>query len=246
MINKANRLNFGAVDELNSFLIRRQLLTMESKRIQTVLADTEAEVKVRQGDLVDIRDGVLTALREHLGRQEEVARVESLNRQKLENLPRNAERYLRRRVKKLLAHLKPQLRRQIADRSEAVRVQDAGWHLPKVQQLTAWTEWFAEYERPSRKPPRFRKDRIQVALVVSGGIGDLLKSTHLVGPISDHFACDLTIIAAQSAVGEVVAHNPYVTDTLVPVSFHVFRFTEGLRNIPVFDLIIVWKYVCSI
>ena len=112
-----------------------------------------------------------------------------------------------------------------------------------MQQLTAWTEWFAEYERPSRKPPRFRKDRIQVALVVSGGLGDLLKSTHLVGPISDHFACDLTIIAAQSAVGEVVAHNPYVTDTLVPVSFHVFRFTEGLRNIPVFDLIIVWKYV---
>ena len=104
---QGNRLNFGAVDELNSFLIRRQLLTMESKRIQTVLADTEAEVKVRQGDLVYLRDGVLTALREHLGRQEEVARVESLNRQKLENLPRNAERYLRRRVKKLLAHLKP-------------------------------------------------------------------------------------------------------------------------------------------
>ena len=44
---KGNRLNFGAVDELDSFLIRRQLLTMERKRIQTVLADTEAEVKVR-------------------------------------------------------------------------------------------------------------------------------------------------------------------------------------------------------
>ena len=239
---KGNRLNFGAVDELDSFLIRRQLLTMERKRIQTVLADTEAEVKVREGDLVYLRDGVLTALREHLGRQEEVARVESLNSQKLENLPRNAERYLRRRVKKLLAHLKPDSAAD-PDRSEVFRVQDPGWHLPKVQQLTAWTEWFAEYERPSRKPPRFRKNRIQVALVVSGGLGDLLKSTHLVGPISDHFACDLTIIAAQSAVGEVVAHNPYVTDTLVPVSFHVFRFTEGLRNIPVFDLIIVWKYV---
>ena len=49
------------------------------------------------------------------------------------------------------------------------------------------------------KPARaFRKDRIQVALVVSGGIGDLLKSTHLVRAISDHFSCDLTIIMAHT------------------------------------------------
>ncbi len=53
---------------MDNFLIRRQLLTMESKRIQTVLAETEAEVKLNQGDLAYLRDRVLTALREHLDR----------------------------------------------------------------------------------------------------------------------------------------------------------------------------------
>ena len=239
---QGDRPNFEAGGELDNFLIRRQLLTVESKRIQTVLAETEAKVKLNQGDFAYLHDRVLTALREHLDRQEEVARVENRSRNRLENLPKNAERYLRLRGKKLLAHLKPGSA-AVAGRCDAVRVQDPGWHLPKVQQLMAWTEWFAEYDRPTRKPPGFRKDRIQVALVVSGGLGDLLKSTHLLGPISDRFSCDLTILAAQTGVGEVVAHNPYVRDTLVPVSHHVFRFTSELRNIPVFDLIIVWKYV---
>ena len=179
---------------------------------------------------------------DHLDLQDELARIEILRRQRLENLPRTVERYIRRRAKKLFAYLKPHASTGITDRPVATRVQDPGWRLPKVRQLDAWAAWFAENDPDAPKASRFRKDRIQVALVVSGGIGDFLKSTHLVGPVSDHFSGDLTIIAAQRAAGEVVAHNPYVRDTLVPVTQHVYDLADHLGHIPIFDLIVVWRY----
>ena len=43
-------------------------------------------------------------------------------------------------------------------------------------------------------------------------------------------------------MGEALAHNPYVSQTLVPASRHVFNLVDSLREIPVFDLIIVWTY----
>ena len=239
---QVERQSFATAHDLNSFLIRRQLLTIESKRIQELLLETEAELTARQANLVDIRDRVLATLRDHLNLQDELARVESLRRQRLENLPRTVERYIRRRAKKLFAYLKPHASTGITDRPVATRVQDPGWRLPKVRRLDAWAAWFAENDPNAPKAPHFRKDRIQVALVVSGGIGDLLKSTHLVRAVSDHFSCDLTIIAAQRAVGEVVAHNPYVIATLVPGTQHVYDLADHLSHIPVFDLIVMWRY----
>ena len=234
--------SFATPGDFNNFLIRRQLLGMEARRIQELLREAEDELKAKQDHLIDVHDRVLAALRNHLDLQDELARIESLRRQRLENLPRTVERYIRRRAKKLFAYLKPHASKRITDRPVATRVQDPGWRLPKVRRLDAWAAWFAENDLDAPKASRLRKARIQVALVVSGGIGDLLKSTHLVGSVSDHFSCDLTIIAAQRAAGEVVAHNPYVRDTLVPVTQHVFDFADHLSHIPVFDLIILWKY----
>ena len=78
------------MDDLNNFLIRRQLLEMEGKRINEVLAEAEAELKNRQDRLIGVRDGASSSLRDHLdqhrrtgsGRQQ--AQVGSL-----ENLPRS-------------------------------------------------------------------------------------------------------------------------------------------------------------
>ncbi len=232
------RPSFATPDDLNNFLVRRQLLAMEGRRIEDLLIEAEAELRAKQDHLVDICDRA----RDQLDHLDELARVESLRRRSLENLPRTVERYIRRRGKKLFAYLKPPTSTVMMDRPVAVRVQDPRWHLPKVRQLDAWAAWFAENDPNVRKVSRFRKDRIQVALVVSGGIGDLLKSTHLVGSVSERFSCDLTIIAAQRVVGEVVAHNPYVNDTMVPTNQDVFGFVERLRHIPIFDLIIVWRY----
>ena len=232
----------GASDDLNNFLIRRQLLAIEGKRIQELLLEAETELKARQSNLVDTRDRVLSSLRDQLAHLDELARLEILRRQSLENLPRTVERYIRRRAKKIFARLKPHASTRITDRPVATRVQDPGWRLPKVRQLDAWAAWFAENDPGAPKALCFRKDRIQVALVVSGGIGDLLKSTHLVAAVSDHFSCDLTIIAAQRAVSEVVAHNPYVINKIVPANQDVFGLVERLRHIPIFDLIVVWRY----
>ena len=115
-----DRFNFQSTDELSRFLIRRQLLMMESKRIQELLIESEADVKLRRGNLNNIRYRVLTSLRAHLDRQENVARIESAEQQKLKNLPRNAERYIRRRGKQLFASRRPSSG-VIRESSDAVR-----------------------------------------------------------------------------------------------------------------------------
>jgi SAM-dependent methyltransferase len=239
--------SFAMTEGLNNFLLRRQLLTTESKRIQELLLEEEAEVRAKQDLIAALRDRVLSSLREHQALREQAMREELALRENLErrlrvkDLPKIAERYVRRKGKKLFAYTKP-TSVTITGCSDAIRAETSGWHLPKVRQLDAWACWFAENDPTLGEQLRFRKDRVQVALVVSGGIGDLLKSTHLVGSVSDYFSCDLTIIAAQRAVGEVVAHNPYISNTLVPIAKHVHEFADDLRRIPVFDLIIVWKY----
>jgi SAM-dependent methyltransferase len=237
-----DHLNSATLANLTNFMIRRQLLVIENKRIKELLLEAEKELKASRHNFIDILDRVLASLRAHLAHLDELARVEILRRQRPENLPRMAERYVRHRVKRLFGSLKPRASTGMADKPVATGVQDPGWRLPTVRELDAWTAWFAENDPGAVKASRFRKDRIQVALVVSGGIGDFLKSTHLVGPLSDHFSADLTIIAAQRAAGELVAHNPYVRDTLVLVNRHVYDLADHLVHIPIFDLIVVWRY----
>src|SRR5579871_5498762 len=151
---------------LKDFLIRRQLLTIENKRIKELLLEAEIELKARRHNFIDILDRVLAALRAHLAHLDELARVETLRGQRPENLPRMAERYFRRRVKRLFGSLKPRASTGMADKPVAIRVQDPGWRLPKVRELDAWAAWFAENDPDAAKASRFRKDRIQVGLVV--------------------------------------------------------------------------------
>jgi hypothetical protein len=53
----------------------------------------------------------------------------------------------------------------------------------------------------------------------------------------------VTIVTTQPAVGQVVAHNPYVKNILVAAD--VLDLADELRHIPVFDLVVVWKYLLS-
>ena len=197
-----NETNVNTIVDLIELLIRRQLLAMESKEIDSMHRGAENWLKSEKEDLVRLRDYAVSFLHDHANRMEELVKIND----------------------------------HVADDQVA---QDSRWLLPKVQQLNAWKEWLAEHDISSR---RFRKDAVQIALVVSGGIGDLLKCTSLVAPVSDHFACDLTIITGQRAAGEISARNPYVRDVLTSRREDIYSFTHILRHIPVFDLIIVWKY----
>jgi Glycosyltransferase family 9 (heptosyltransferase) len=234
--------DFIMTSSLNNFLIRRQLLAIESKRIQYLLGEAARDLKDKKDNIVTIRDRVLVDLRDHLDHQNELVRMEGLRKKRLDSLPRAAERYIRRRVKRLFSGDNPRASTRIADRSDPLQVDFRDWHLPKIRQLEAWTSWFAETDPTFSKPSRFRKDRIQAALVVTGGIGDLLKSTHLVRAISDHFSCDLTIIMGHRSVGQIVAQNPYVTGTVVSITQTAFGLSDRLSHIPVFDLLVLWKY----
>ena len=98
-----NHPGFATEGGLNEFLIRRQLLGMESRRIKEVLAEADAELKNRQDRLIGVRDGTYAGLRNHLDRLEEQAREQQARVGGLKNLPRTAERYIRRSVKRLLA-----------------------------------------------------------------------------------------------------------------------------------------------
>jgi ADP-heptose:LPS heptosyltransferase/SAM-dependent methyltransferase len=232
-----DRAPFVIAGALNDFLVRRQLLTMERMRIQEVLLEAETRVKAEQDHLVALRDAVLASLRNHTSR---LTLIESpKRRQKPKELLKTAERCIRKGLKQLAQPKTTSA--EIADSSEA-RAQGLGHQLPKIRQLDGWQSWFGENDPAFRKASCFRKDRIQVALVAAGGLGDVLDSTILVRPVLDHFSCDLTIITAQPTVAQVVAHNPYVRHIVVPVTEHEFEFTDRLSHIPVFDLIIRWKY----
>jgi len=230
--------SFVIAGELNDFLIRRQLLTAERVRIKEVLLEAETRVKAEQDNLVALQDAVLASLRNHASR---ITVTKSPKRtHKPKDMLRTAERYVRRRLKELSQPKSTS--RKTTDSCEAPGAQDLSYHLPKIRQLDGWQSWFGENDPAFREESCFRKDRIQVALVAAGGLGDLLESTILVRPISDHFSCDLTIITAQPTVAQVVAHNPYVRHVIVPVKEHEFEWTDRLSHIPVFDLIIRWKY----
>jgi ADP-heptose:LPS heptosyltransferase/SAM-dependent methyltransferase len=232
-----HNLNFEAPGELGNFLVRRQLLTMERMRIEEVLLEAETRVKAEQDHLVSLRNDVLVSLQDHTSR---MTSLESLKRRREpKELLKTAERYARKGLKQLFAQLKSTLG-ELSGSSQPLRALD--WHLPKVRQLDGWKSWFGENDPAFRKAPSFRKERIQVALVAAGGLGDLLESTLLVRPVSDHFSCDLTIITNQPAIAQVVANNPYVRHTLIPVTEHEFEFADRLSHISVFDLIIRWKY----
>jgi hypothetical protein len=238
-----NETSSAIIGDLKEFLIHRQLLAIENKKIQGLRLEAEASVKAKQDDLADLRDRAFAFLGDHSNRKEQAAEVERLRqRGTLKTLPKTLERHIRQKAKQLFVRLKSTSAGTVK-RSKAVPADEPRWLLPKVEQLDAWARWFAECDAFSREPASLRKDRIQVALVVSGGIGDLLKSTHLVAPISDQFSCDVTIVTAQRAVGQVVAHNPYVKNILVCAQADVLGLADELRHIPVFDLVIVWKYL---
>jgi Glycosyltransferase family 9 (heptosyltransferase) len=228
--------------DLNNFFVRRQLLTMESKRIQDLLLEAEDELKAKQDNRDLLRDKVFAAFRDPVETPKNDLAETPKKKPKLKYLPKTTERYIRRRAKQLFAGLRTGSAGITGDPDAVVRAEDAGWLLPKARHMDAWAGWFAESDRTSSKASRFRKDRIQIAFVASGGIGDLLKSTHLVGPLARYFSGDVTILGAQTAVGEVLASNPYVIDTLVPATQHVFGFADRLQHIPLFDLIVIWKY----
>jgi ADP-heptose:LPS heptosyltransferase len=230
--------------DLKRFLIHRQLLAIESKKIQGLRLEAEASVKAKQDDLANLRDRAFAFLGDlSKKRMEQAAEVERLRqRGTLKTLPKTLERHIRQKAKQLFVRPKSTSAGTVK-RPKAVPADEPRWLLPKVEQLDAWARWFAECDAFSREPVSLRKDRIQVALVVSGGIGDLLKSTHLVAAISDQFSCDVTIVTAQRAVGQVVAHNPYVNNILVSAQADVLVLADELRHIPVFDLVVVWKYL---
>jgi hypothetical protein len=223
----------GTEVDLDNFLLRRQLLRMESKRIQELLLEAEVELRAQQDHLDFLHDAMFLAFRD-------LAEIPK-EKPKLKDLPKTTERYVRRKTKRFLAHLKTSSVGTTAG-SDAVRADDAGWILPKARPLDAWASWFAERDHASLKASRPEKDRIQIALVVTGGIGDLLKSTHVVGLLAKHFSADVSIISDQSAAHEVLARNPYVISTLVPATHNVFALDDRLGYIPVFDLIVTWKY----
>src|SRR5580698_7445108 len=74
---------FATPGDLNNFLIRRQLLGMEARRIQELLGEAEGELKAKQDRLVDVHDRVLAAFRNHLDLQDELAKLEILRRERL-------------------------------------------------------------------------------------------------------------------------------------------------------------------
>ena len=111
--------SFATPGDLNNFLIRRQLLGMEARRIQELLREAEAELKAKQDHLVDVRDRVLAALRIILIFRMNWPGSKVLEGSSWRICHRTVERYIRRRAKRLFAYLKPRASTTMTDRPAA-------------------------------------------------------------------------------------------------------------------------------
>ena len=119
----------------------------------------------------------------------------------------------------------------------------SSWCAPGAREANAWQKWVSELERlRGDVQSAGREKRIQAAVVVGGGIGDVLKSSHLLRAIASTFDCDITYVTNQRAAGEIFKNHPYVRRVWIP-SYGADEFAEEcLKQLPIFDLLVVWRY----
>jgi ADP-heptose:LPS heptosyltransferase len=118
------------------------------------------------------------------------------------------------------------------------------YHVPLHRESQAW-RIFTEQMKHGLGGAALRPEgnRLNVALVVSGGIGDVLKASVLIRPFARAFDATFTVVTDQRGAFDIFKDNPDVCAVFVP-TFNSNNFIdEYLRHIPIFDLIISFKYV---
>jgi ADP-heptose:LPS heptosyltransferase len=232
------------LEELQNFLLRRQLLAMEGKRIQAWLKEIEWGIMQERERLIAFRGHLATLATPPLvlKRSPEAA---PRRRTTARDLPRIVERYVRNKRKKLFARLKQGGPKPmpIIDRTRAHDEQPRAWHIPCAREVDAWANLFAAFNRASMIPQlRLRESRLQAAFVVGGGIGDVLKSTSVLASIVDRFSCDIIFMTDQTGASELLENNPYVKRVICTLD-QADLADNILNNIPMLDLIVTWRYI---
>ena len=230
-------------EELQSFLLRRQLLGMERKQIQALLKEVESELTEERKKLFAFRSHLAVPATPPVVLQR---RPEAVPPRKttLKDWPRILERYVRNKRKRLFAPFKrggaeP---RTITDTTSAHDEQPHGWHVPSAREVDAWVNLFAAFGASTTPHLRLRESRLQAAFIVGGGIGDVLKSTSVLASIVDRFSCDITYITNQNGAAELLENNPYVKHVICNLDQYDLA-DNILKYIPAFDLVITWRYV---
>ena len=183
---RSNERHILSIDE---FLRRRQFATLQRKRLNSLIAQTEKDVETE-------------------------------------------------RARK--AHLQASLSVSPAGRSR--QPERAIWLTPTARQLRAWVSWFKDSNHRNVADDEVRSPSLEIAVVSTGGFGDVLKVSQLFPALKSDFNCKITLVTNQKLAESLFENNPYL-DHLVITSVNSYDFAhQSLRFIPKFDLILTWKY----
>ncbi len=100
--------------------------------------------------------------------------------------------------------------------------------------------------RDSEKVPdilcSLNPNKLQVAAVFGGGLGDALKFTSILPHLVERLGCEVTVICDQQAIHDLKTYNPYITNFVLTHS-NPYEFVENiLQYTEVFDAILIYRY----
>jgi ADP-heptose:LPS heptosyltransferase len=140
------------------------------------------------------------------------------------------------------AHLQTSLSVGPAPRSHQQEQERAIWLTPNARRLRAWVSWFRDSNQGDAADGQVTIPNLQIAVVSTGGLGDVLKASQLFPALKSDFDCQITLVTNQKLANSLFSNNPYL-DHLVITSVDSYDFArECLQFIPKFDLILTWKY----
>ena len=122
------------------------------------------------------------------------------------------------------------------------RQQQEIWLTPNSRQLRAWVNWFKDSNQGGAADGQVRSPCLQIAVVSTGGLGDVLKASQLFPALKSDFGCKITLVTNQQLADSLFINNPYLDDVVI-TSVNSYDFArQCLHLIPKFDLVVTWKY----
>jgi len=139
-----------------------------------------------------------------------------------------------------LKKLQSKLALEISEHDE--ELQDNGWLTPSARQVWALKSWLTRNDsRMWKIEPIPGRERLQLALIVGGGLGDVIKSTLVIPELTRLLECDVTVITDQPAAKYLKENNEYIKNVIV-TSGNPYDFRESIKHSGLYDVVVRWRY----
>jgi ADP-heptose:LPS heptosyltransferase/lipopolysaccharide biosynthesis glycosyltransferase len=122
------------------------------------------------------------------------------------------------------------------------------WTLPRNRLITALSHLCRDKDQDRKEVIESiasKQQRIQVAMVFGGGLGDALKPMAVVPELVKKLNCDITLVTDQKAAYDIKEVNPYISNVIYDKD-NPYKFAEQfLKHAEIFDIIIFCRYTLT-